>query len=335
VNPVSPVDLPRPIASDVASGWPRADRKFRFGVLAKQVRPAAEFRDFARRVEDLGFSTFYIPDHFVDHPLAPIPGIMAAATATTNLRVGTLVLGNDYRHPVVLANEAATIDLLSDGRLELGVGAGWMTADYERGGFPRDSAGVRIARLDESLTVLKGLMADGPFTFHGRYYQVDGLDGEPKPVQRPHPPLVVGGGGPKVLTLAAKHAQIVGINSNLKAGVSEHPDSIQSLTGVSTDQKLEWLRAAAGDHFDDLEIQTLTGFVHVTHDRAGFAKGIAPRFGVTPEVALETPAVLVGSTDQIVEDLEARRKRWQMSYVVVPEEFVDVMGPVVARLAGR
>ena len=142
------------------------DRKFRFGIIAKQARPASEFRDLARQVEDLGFSTFFMPDHFVDHPLAPIPGIMAAAAATTTMRVGTLVLGNDYKHPVVLANEAATIDLLSDGRLELGVGAGWMTEDYERGGFPLDSAGTRVARLDESLTVLKGLMADGPFTFH-------------------------------------------------------------------------------------------------------------------------------------------------------------------------
>jgi probable F420-dependent oxidoreductase len=311
------------------------DRRFRFALLAKQARPAAEFRDLARRAEDLGFSTFSMPDHFVDHPLAPIPGIMAAAAATTTLRIGTLVLGNDYRHPVVLANEAATIDLLSDGRLELGVGAGWMTADYEGGGFPLDSAGVRIDRLDESLTVLKGLMADGPFSFRGRHYHVDALDGEPKPVQRPHPPLVVGGGGPKVLALAAKHAQIVGINSNLKSGVSEHPDSIQSLTGVSTDQKLAWLRAAAGPRFDDLEIQTLTGFVHHTDDRQGFAKGIAGRFGVTPEVALETPAVLVGSVDAMIDDLEARRERWQMSYTVVPEEFIDVIAPVVARLTGR
>jgi probable F420-dependent oxidoreductase len=244
------------------------------------------------------------------------------------------VLGNDYKHPVVLANEAATIDLLSDGRLELGVGAGWMTEDYERGGFPLDSAGVRIARLDESLTVIKGLMADGPFTFHGDHYQIDALDGEPKPVQRPHPPIVVGGGGPRVLALAAKHAQIVGINANLKAGVGTHPDSIASLTAAATDEKLERLRRAAGDRFADLEIQTLTGIVIVTDDREPIAAGIASAFGVPAEVALETPAVLVGSTEQIVEELEARRERWQMSYVVVPEEFVDAIAPVVARLAG-
>jgi probable F420-dependent oxidoreductase len=276
-----------------------------------------------------------MPDHFVDHALAPIPGIMAAATVTTTLRVGTLVLGNDYKHPVVLANEAATIDLLSDGRLELGVGAGWMSVDYERGGFPLDPAGVRIARLDESLTVIKGLMADGPFTFHGRYYDIDGLEGEPKPVQRPHPPIVVGGGGPKVLALAAKHAQIVGVNANLKAGDGNHPDSVRSLTAAATDEKLDRLRTAAGDGFADLEIQTLTGFVHVTDDREPIAAGIASHFGVPAEVALETPAVLAGSVEQIVEDLLARRERWQMSYVVVPEEFVEVMAPVVARLAGK
>ncbi len=311
------------------------DRKFRFGALAKQARSGSEFRDLARQVEDLGFSTFYMPDHFVDHALAPIPGIMAAAAVTTTLRIGTLVLGNDYKHPVVLANEAATIDLLSDGRLELGVGAGWMSVDYERGGFTLDPAGIRIARLDESLAVLKGLMADGPFTFHGRYYDIDGLDGEPKPVQRPHPPIVVGGGGPKVLALAVKHAQIVGVNANLKAGDGNHPDSVRSLTAAATDEKLDRLRTAAGDRFADLEIQTLTGFVHVTDDREPIAAGIASHFGVPAEVALETPAVLAGSVEQIVEDLLARRERWQMSYVVVPEEFVEVMAPVVARLAGK
>ncbi|MGZ4803389.1 MAG: TIGR03621 family F420-dependent LLM class oxidoreductase, partial [Acidimicrobiia bacterium] len=188
------------------------DRRFRFGVIARTARPGSELASFAREVEDLGYSTLYFPDHFVDHPIAPVPAMAYVAAATSELRVGTLVLGNDYKHPVVLANEAATIDLLSDGRLELGVGAGWMTEDYDRGGFTLDPAGVRIARLDASLTVMKGLMADGPFTFHGDHYRIDALEGEPKPVQRPHPPIVVGGGGPKVLALAAKHAQIVGIN---------------------------------------------------------------------------------------------------------------------------
>jgi probable F420-dependent oxidoreductase len=308
---------------------------FRFGIIAKAARSADEFAAHAKRIEDLGFSTMFIPDHFVDHALAPIPAAMAAATATSTLRIGTLVLGNDYRHPVVLANEAATIDLLSGGRLELGMGAGWMTADYEKGGFPLDKPSVRIARLDESLTVLKGLWADGPFSFKGEHYTIDELDGDPKPVQKPHPPLIVGGGAPKILAVAAKHAQIVGINSNLRSGVGESPDSVHSLTAAATDQKLRWLREAAGSGFEELEIQTLTGFVHVTDDASSIASGIASAFGVDAEVALETPAVLVGTVDEIADEVRRRRDRWQMNYVVVDENFLDAFAPVVERLAGR
>ncbi|MFL6240371.1 MAG: TIGR03621 family F420-dependent LLM class oxidoreductase [Actinomycetes bacterium] len=308
--------------------------KFRFGVIAKAARPADDFAAYAKRIEDLGFSTMFIPDHFVDHPLAPIPAAMAAAMATKTLRVGTLVLGNDYRHPVVLANEAATIDLLSGGRLELGLGAGWMTVDYEKGGFQLDPPSVRIARLDESLTVMKGLWADGPFSFHGDHYSIDELDGDPKPSQKPHPPLIVGGGGPKILAVAAKHAQIVGINANLRAGVGEPPDSVHSLTAAATDDKLRWLRDAAGSGFDDLDIQTLTGFVHVTDDRESIARGMATAFGVDVSVALETPAALVGTVEEIVEEVQRRRDRWQMNYVVVDETFLDAFAPVVDRLAG-
>ena len=313
----------------------RHDRRFRFGVIAKTARPGAEQTAFVRHVEDLGYSTLFFSDHFVDHPIAPIPAMAHAAAATSTLRVGTLVLGNDYRHPVTLANDAATIDVLSDGRLELGLGAGWMTVDYEQGGFDLDPPSTRIARLDEALTVLTGLWSDTPLTFHGAHYRIDGLAGEPKPVQRPHPPLVVGGGGPKVLAVAARHADVVGVNATLTRGTAEHPDTVHSLSAAATDEKLEHLRAAAGAHFDDLEIQTLTGFVHVTDDRATIVDGMAAAFGVEPAVALETPAALVGTEDQIVEDLEARRARWQMSYVVIPEEFVDVFAPVVVRLAGQ
>ncbi len=309
-------------------------KPFRFGVIVKAARSAEDFAAHARRIENLGFSTLFVPDHFVDHDVAPIPAAMAAAIATTTLRVGTLVLGNDYRHPVVLANEAATIDLLSGGRLELGVGAGWMTVDYEKGGFRLDKPSVRIARLDEALTVLKGLWADGPFTFKGEHYTIDDLDGQPKPVQKPHPPLIVGGGGRKILGVAAEHAQIVGINANLRAGVGEHPDSVHSLTAAATDEKLSWLRDAAGSRFDALEVQTLTGFVHVTDDRDAIARGMAQAFGVDVEVALETPAALVGTLDEIVDEVRRRRDRWQMNYVVIDETSLDAFAPVVERLAG-
>jgi len=310
------------------------DRKFRFGVIVPKAGSAKEFREIARKTEALGYSTLFVPDHFVDHPLAPIPAIATAAEATSTLRVGTLVLGNDYKHPVVLAREAATVDLLSDGRLEFGIGAGWMTVDYEKGGFPHDRPGRRIDRLAESVAVLKGLMADGPFSFSGSHYEVKELDGEPKPVQRPHPPFIIGGGGKRVLSLAAREADIVGINANLRMGEPTHPDAAQSMSGVNTDQKLAWVREAAGSRFDELEIQVLAGFVFFTDDRQSLAEAMAPAFDVTPEFALETPVVLVGTLDEMVDELEQRRERWQMSYHVVPQESLEAFAPVVERLAG-
>jgi probable F420-dependent oxidoreductase len=302
--------------------------------MAPRAESATQYRDAARQWEDLGYSTLFVPDHFVDHPLAPIPAMAMVAEATERLRVGSLVLGNDYKHPVVLAREAATLDLLSDGRLELGVGAGWMTADYERAGLPLDRPGVRVDRLAESLAVLKGLFADAPFSFHGEHYQITDLDGSPKPVQRPGPPIIVGGGGQRVLSLAAREADIVGINANLRRGEAQHPDAAQSMSAAATDQKLDWVRAAAGPRYDDLEIQQYAGFVFFTDDRQSLAEAMAPAFDVTPDVALETPIALVGTTEQMIDDLIRRRERWQMSYVVVDDAVAEQFAPIVARLAG-
>jgi probable F420-dependent oxidoreductase len=302
--------------------------------MAPRAESHAQYRDAARKWEDLGYSTLFVPDHFVDHPLAPIPAMAMVAEATERLRVGSLVLGNDYKHPVVLAREAATLDLLSEGRLELGVGAGWMTADYEHAGLPLDRPGVRVERLAESLTVLKGLFSDQPFSFKGKHYEITDLDGSPKPVQRPGPPIIVGGGGQRVLSLAAREADIVGINANLRRGEAQHPDAAQSLSAAATDQKLDWVRSAAGPRFDDLEIQQYAGFVFFTDDRQSLAEAMAPAFDVTPEVALETPIALVGTAEQMIDDLTARRERWQMTYVVVDDAVADQFAPIVARLAG-
>jgi probable F420-dependent oxidoreductase len=302
--------------------------------MAPRAESHAQYRDAARKWEDLGYSTLFVPDHFVDHPLAPIPAMAMVAEATERLRVGSLVLGNDYKHPVVLAREAATLDLLSDGRLELGVGAGWMTVDYERAGMPLDPPGVRVDRLAESLTVLKGLFSDQSFSFHGEHYQITDLDGLPKPVQRPGPPIIVGGGGKRVLSLAAREADIVGINANLRGGQAQHPDAARSLSAAATDQKLDWVRSAAGPRFGDLEIQQYAGFVFFTDDRQSLAEAMAPAFNVTPDVALETPIALVGTANQMVEDLIARRERWQMTYVVVDDTVADQFAPVVDQLAG-
>jgi probable F420-dependent oxidoreductase len=311
------------------------ERPFRFGVIVHDTGSAKEFTELARKAEGSGFATLFVPDHFIDHQLAPVVALAHAAAVTDTLRIGPLVLGNDYKHPVVLAREAGTLDLLSNGRLELGVGAGWMTADYEKAGMALDPPGVRIARLAESIAILKGLFADGPFTFAGEHYRVTELDGQPKPVQRPHPPFIVGGGGPKILALAAREAQIVGVNANLRSGDGNSPDAAHSLTSAATDAKLEALRAAAGANLSALEIQTLVGFVHVADNTDGIIDAMASSFGVDREDARMAPVTLVGTETEIVDLLEERRARWQMSYVVLPDDAIDACAPIVARLAGN
>jgi probable F420-dependent oxidoreductase len=310
------------------------DRKFRFGVMAPKADSARAYREVARQAEALGYSTLYVPDHFVDHPFGPFPAMAMAAEATEKLRVGSLVLGNDYRHPVVLARDAATLDLLSDGRLELGVGAGWMTVDYEKAGMTLDPPGVRIARLEESLKIVKGLMSDGPFSFAGEHYTITELDGMPKPVQRPVP-IVVGGGGKKVLSLAGREADIIGINANLKGGRPDHPDNAPSMNPAKTDEKMQWVRDAAGDRYADIEIQSFAGFVMFTDDSKGLADAMAPAFDTSADDVLDSPVGFVGTVDEMIETARRRRDRWDMSYHVVGDDVMEQFAPVVADLAGK
>ena len=193
-------------------------RPFRFGVQTSGPADAHGWREHARQVEALGYSTLYMPDHFVGTALAPMVAVSVATAVTDTLRIGTLVLGNDYKHPTVVAKEAATLDVLSEGRLELGIGAGWMTADYTALDLAYASHRTRIERLGEAIEVVKRCWADGPFDFAGEHYTIREYDALPKPVQQPRPPILVGGGGKRVLTLAGKEADIVGINPNLGAG---------------------------------------------------------------------------------------------------------------------
>lgn len=315
----------------------RRPRPFRFGVQCSALpggataTTGAAWRDLARRVEDLGFHTLTVADH-LDDQLAVVPALQAAADATTTLRIGALVLCNDYRHPVVLAKELATIDVLSGGRVEVGVGAGWMTTDYEQAGIALDRPGTRIARLAEALDVIEGLWGDGPCTVASDHYRITGLDGLPKPIQRPGPPLLLGGGGRRMLTLAGQRADIVGINVVLTKGVID-ADAGSDGTVAATDRKVAWVREAAGDRFDDLELQVRVHLVLATDDRAGTAEAVAPAFGISPAESLLTPHALVGTTEEIAEDLLARRERWGISYIGVSLDAMEVMAPVAARLA--
>jgi probable F420-dependent oxidoreductase len=304
---------------------------FRFGVQAGgSVRSAAEWVGLARQVEDLGYSTLSIPDHF-DDQLAPSVALMAAAAATTTLRVGALVWCNDYRHPVVLAKETATLDLLSEGRLELGLGAGWMRSDYEQAGMAYDPPGARIERMIEAIEILEGLFGDGPVTFDGTHYRIDGLEGTPKPVQRPHPPFLIGGGGPRMLRTAGRHADIVGINPNLHRGAIT-PDIGADVTAERYLEKVSWARQGAGDRPIELNVRTFV--VIFTDDRESTAEAMAGSMGLSPEQALDSPLALVGTPAQMAEALIERRERFGFSYVTVGAREVAQFAPVVAQLAG-
>jgi len=284
-------------------------------------------------MEDLGYSTLLMPDHFVDTAFAPMVALPFAAAATTSLRVGMLVLGNDYKHPAVVAKEAATLDVLSDGRLEFGLGAGWMTADYEALGMPYDRAAVRIDRLAEALAIVKEVWGDGPFDHSGAHYNITAYDGLPKPRQQPRPPILVGGGGQKVLRLAGREADIVGINPILRAGVIG-ADAAKDTVGDSTARKIRWVRDGAGERFDALELQIRYFVAAITDDARGLAEVMAPGFGVSADEALQSGAVLAGSVDEVCDTLEQRREEWGVSYVVLGDDTYEQFAPVVARLAG-
>ena len=307
-------------------------RKFRFGVQIAAASSRKEWLEKLRKAEDLGYTSVFMPDHFGDQ-LGPIPAL-ASAAENSNLRIGTLVLDNDYKHPVVLAKEAATLDLLSEGRLELGIGAGWMRTDYEQSGMPYDAPNIRVDRFEEGLTVLKRAFEDGPFSFEGSHYRITDYDGRPKPVQKPHPPILIGAGGKRMLGIAAREADIVGINPNLAPG-EVNAEVGKDGTAERADKKLEWVRRAAGDRFDDIEFNTLIYIAVVTDDRLAAAESFAPMFGLSAEEALDVPNALVGTVDQICEDIEARRERWALSYYVVGEAASADITQVVERMAGR
>ena len=274
-----------------------------------------------------------MPDHF-DDQFSPVPALMAAAAATETLRVGALVWDNDYKHPVVLAKELATIDVLSAGRLEIGLGAGWLATDYEKSGIPYDSNKVRVDRFEEGLAVIKGALTGEPFSFAGDQYTITELIGTPRPVQSPRPPILVGGGGKRVLSIAAREADIVGINGTLAAG-EVGPDAIASMTAAAVDTKVEIVRTAAGDRLAEIEFNIRAFMVRVTDDRDAVVEQIAGFVQVEPSLVAESPFALIGAPAQIVDELSRRRERWGFSYVIVGADDVNVFAPVVAELAGH
>jgi probable F420-dependent oxidoreductase len=289
----------------------------------------ADWRDRARAAEGLGYSALYVTDHF-DPQFGPLVALTVAAEATETLHVGTLVLNNDLRNPVVLAQEIASLGLAAEGRIEVGLGAGWLRTDYEETGIDYDAAGVRVDRLAESLTILKSLWRDGETTFEGAHYTVRGARCDPRPESPPR--LIVGGGGRRVLTVAATQADIVGVNTSLASG-EKGGDMASQASFDHYDRCLGWVREAAGDRFDSLELQIVAFLVNVVGSRRAAAR-TASMLGFPGEEALDLPIVLLGTEDELCERLTERRERWGFSNVVVPGEAMEAFAPVVARLAG-
>jgi probable F420-dependent oxidoreductase len=318
----------------MSSPSPFPVKPFRFGVQLSNGTTGREWAETARRMEALGYSVATMPDHFTGQ-LAPMPALQAVLDATTTLRAGALVFDNDYKHPAILAKELATMDVLSDGRVEIGLGAGWMVSDYEQLGIVYDRPGVRVDRFVEGLAVLRGAMAPGPFDFDGEHYTITGYDGLPKPAQSPHPPILIGGGGKRVLTIAAREADIVGVNGTLDAGVIG-PEAIATMTAEAVTAKVAIVAeaAAAAGRLDHIEMNIRTFFVSVTDDRAGRIAAMAKMVGVAEEMIAASPFALIGSTDEIIEELVARREQYGFSYVIVGAEDIEAFAPVVAELAG-
>jgi probable F420-dependent oxidoreductase len=314
-------------------------RPFRFLATVDENLGFAELTALARKAEAVGFSSFVLPDHLIGQ-YGAIPLLTAVAATTERLRVGTFVLNVCLRHPAVLAQDLATLDVLSGGRLEIGLGAGWNKPEHDAIGIGFEPVGVRINRLTEAIAILKGCFSEGEFSFEGEHYTITGHDGVPKPAQRPHPPIFVGGGGKRLLTLAAREAQIIGLAPRLVPGDQPRLNA-RSITAGATEEKIGWIREAAGDRFGELELNTYPtgGPMVVTSDPRAEARRRADRIreqtGVelTVEEILDSPHLFIGSIKDLTRKFVDLRERFGISSFLIDD--LDALAPVVSELTGR
>ena len=318
---------------------------FRFAIQATNAASANDWRQFTCKVEQLGYSTLFLADHYLGpgpaqraahtprQDLAPIAAIAAAAAYTTTLRLGCRVFCIDYHVPAVLAKEVATLDLLSDGRLELGIGAGWSGVEYGAMGLTFDTPGRRIAKLKEVVALVKAHCADDEINCAGDYVKVAGYRGTPPPVQRPHPPIMIGGGKKRVLTYAGREADIVSINTV--------PFALRNDDGLTPQEEAErrfsYVRAAAGTRIGDLDIESSPYFVSISEfadDVAGAYERLAAKTGIATDVLRGHPNVLAGSPDMVAETLQERRETFGINYITVQQTQAERFAPIVARLTG-
>jgi probable F420-dependent oxidoreductase len=321
------------------------ERTLRFGLQAFDATSAREWIDLAHRVEDLGFSTLFTCDHYFGpgaisdatghRPvgLASIAALATAAAHTSQLRVGCRVFCCDFHHPIVLAKELATLDMLSEGRLEIGLGAGWIAAEYEGLGIAMDAPGVRISRLAEYVGALRAHFGGDEIDLSGEHVRVSGFVGTPLPVQRPHPPIMIGGGSPRILRLAGREADIVSFNYDNSSGRLGR-DSFPSSTRDATERKLGWVREGAGDRFAEIELELALYLLEMTTEPAAATATLMDRTGLGETDLLTNPHVAIGSVDAVCEKILALREDLGISYVTVAHRHLEAFAPVVARLAG-
>ena len=325
-----------------------AKKPFRFGVQSYAASSAADWREQVRTAESLGYSTFHLADHIIgpgpalsatNHPvqnLASIPAMAVAAEATTTIGIGCRVFCADFHNPVILAKDLATLDMFSDGRLEVGIGAGWLQGEYEAIGVPFDPPGVRIDRLIETIAVLRACFDDGEVNLTGTHVHAVGFESVPKPVRREgrtRPPFMIGGGAKRILGLAGREADIVSLNFDNVSG-KIGPAGVGSSTAEITAKKIEWIKAGAGDRFDEIELEIGAYFTVITDARDATLAKMAPMFALSPEQFADHPHALIGSVDSICEQIIERRERYGISYITVNRGNLESFAPVVARLAG-
>lgn len=304
-------------------------RPFHFNVVTSSAKSRQEWIARACRIEELGYTTLVTADH-LNLEIDPAVGLMAVADATS-LRIGSHVFGNDFRHPIMLARQAAELDLFSEGRLRLGLGCGYLAEDYRQIGMPFDPVGVRLDRFEEALQIIKAYFHEEQVTFSGRYYQVEGLKSTIRTVQKPHPPIYIGGGGKRVLSIAAREADIVGFVARNNA----HGLDWTTALSAANHEKLEWVRQAAGERFAQLEFSATIFVVVVTDHAEQVAHQVGSRLGMTAEQTLDCLHVLIGSVDQIIEKLQERRELFGISSIEVVDTHIETFAPIVARLAGK
>lgn len=306
-------------------------RRFRFGAEMMEPFAGMTWAQSAQRLESLGYSTLFVPDHFHEG-FGPIMALATAAMATTTLKVAPLVLNTDLRHPAVLARELASIDVLSGGRLEVGLGAGYNPLDYQRSGIRMDPPKIRVDRLIEHVTVLRALWSEGPVNFDGEHYKIVDLDGTPKPFTAGGPPLIIAGGGKRMMRFAAQAADIIGVNVALPTA----PDKVSAKDGLpaSVDRKFAQIRADAGARFDGLEFNAWLSVCRVTDDAKAVGDRLSARFGAPVAEVLESPLVLVGTRAEIIDRLAERRERWGYSYFAIQGPSIEEFAPIAAQLHG-